>query len=111
VYRPTEKQVRFYYTSFNKKIFSSKLPSSDKIEIVFLKNTDQRLAEAEYKKEKYILYVQKKYQNAYFFKCILLHEMIHIWQHYRYGWMDHDESFWNWERKLLDHGFFLKKEY
>lgn len=111
VYKPVEKQVRYYYTYFNKKLFSVKLPTSDEIQIEFLKSAEPKFAEVEYKNQKYILYIQRKYQNSYFFKCILLHEMIHIWQHLRYGTMDHGETFWNWERKLLDFGFFLKDKY
>lgn len=118
-YHISKRKIKYYYTYYNHLIFRNNLPHYKHLHIFLHKRKkSENWAEFVYyiknvKGKKFaIIFKTNKFPSRKFFLEILLHEMIHLVDTLDTGVVTgHGESFMRWRKKLLAHGFLLRKHY
>lgn len=96
----TEQLVRYWWSVLNVAVFYGKLSKPIKVETKQLKGS---FGEAEVNtkhKGRINIRLQNKFLSKCLFLTVLLHEMVHAWEHQHHTVMGHGKRFYAWKNRI-----------
>lgn len=95
----TDRLVRYWYTALNIAVFNGILPQ---LADVFFVRHKKAFAWAHGKeKGRTALSFQPKFASRTLFLKVLVHEMVHVWEHFNDRQMTHGPQFHKWKGPIL----------
>ena len=111
-FRVTNDSVKYWFRILNHEIWQDALPMFDTIQIrPFVKNWAMCIEDTDKPQTKYRLAINIEFPTFDLFVNVLAHEMIHLYQFINCQDGEHDESFWVWQFKFIEHGLKLEQAY
>lgn len=93
----THRKVQIWFNILNHIFFRDYLPNFD---IVKIKFREESLGSCEFRKGKYILEIRPWFNSKKDFLEILVHEMIHLYEHLENEKMTHGPNFFLWKETV-----------
>jgi fumarate reductase subunit D len=96
----TETLVRYWWGVLNVAVFYGKLHKPVKVEIKGIRDSFAWAETNNKTKGRVNVRIQRKFLSKLLFLTILLHEMVHAWEHQHHTVMGHGKRFFAWKNRI-----------
>lgn len=96
----TEALVRYWWGVLNVAVFYGKLHKPIEVEIKDIRDSFAWVTTHNKKKGRVNLRIQSTFVSKLLFVTILLHEMVHAWEHQHHTVMGHGKRFHAWKNRI-----------
>jgi fumarate reductase subunit D len=98
--KTTEALVRYWWGALNAAVFYGRLHKPVKVEIKGIRDSYAWAETNARKKGRVNVRMQRKFLSKLLFVTILLHEMVHAWEHQHHTVMGHGKRFYAWRNRI-----------
>lgn len=88
-----------WWNKLNVAVFYGKLPKPT--EIILIKHRHEHAWAHPAKDGAIKLTIQPRFDTRRLFLMVLVHEMVHAWEHFNSSHMTHGEQFFKWSKRIL----------
>lgn len=90
--------VRLWWNLLNRAVFDDKLPKV--ADIALVQHRKEYAWAIPHDKGRIKLTIQPRFDTRRLFLMVLIHEMVHAWEHYKDFDMSHGQKFLKWKNKI-----------
>jgi fumarate reductase subunit D len=98
--KPTESLVRYWWGVLNAAVFYGRLHKPVKVQIKGIRDSFAWAETNTKNKGRVNIRIQRSFPSRLLFLTILLHEMVHAWEHQHHTVMGHAKRFFAWKNRI-----------
>jgi hypothetical protein len=101
-YRPSERDVRYWWGVVNSALFIDQAVKRPQHVYVKIRRQTWAMTYSYDNRPKCSIAVNRTFRSFTHFITVLVHEMVHVWEHENYGDMSHGSDFYSWEVEVRE---------